>query len=246
MDFKNILSKSDVINVLELIHKSLSCINDANLAEIVSGITYLIPHDYAICGLAKLDINRKLNPYKIINVSYPSEWLELYIKREYYLIDPIVQNNFSNYKLQYWSDIYRIKSQSKNFLSLAHDFGLERGYANGVKDGNIGSLFVISGKNMKHNTSSDIILEYITPHLHQALISISKNKTRSEIKLSPKEKEVLKWIKEGKTSWDISMILEISDRTVNFHIDNIKRKLNVINRAQAVAVALKQELIDID
>lgn len=55
--------------------------------------------------------------------------------------------------------------------------------------------------------------------------------------LSPRELEVLTWLRLGKTSWDISMILMISERTVNYHVNNIMRKLGVISRMQAVSVA---------
>ncbi len=59
--------------------------------------------------------------------------------------------------------------------------------------------------------------------------------------LSPREKEVLKWLKCGKTSWAISVILQISERTVNYHVNNIMRKLGVINRMQAVSAAANYE-----
>ena len=55
--------------------------------------------------------------------------------------------------------------------------------------------------------------------------------------LSPREREVLGWLRMGKTSWDISVILRISERTVNYHVNNIIRKLGVVNRMQAVSMA---------
>jgi DNA-binding NarL/FixJ family response regulator len=61
--------------------------------------------------------------------------------------------------------------------------------------------------------------------------------------LSNREKEVLKWLKEGKRSWDISRILQISRDTVNFHIKNLFKKLNVVNRTQAVSEAMRQGII---
>jgi DNA-binding NarL/FixJ family response regulator len=61
--------------------------------------------------------------------------------------------------------------------------------------------------------------------------------------LSPREKEVLKWLIEGKSSWDISSILHISKNTVNFHIKNLFQKLDVVNRTQAVSEALRRKII---
>jgi DNA-binding CsgD family transcriptional regulator len=61
--------------------------------------------------------------------------------------------------------------------------------------------------------------------------------------LSPREREVLKWLRVGKTSWDISVILRISERTVNYHVGNIMKKLDVTNRLQAASKSVILEII---
>lgn len=61
-------------------------------------------------------------------------------------------------------------------------------------------------------------------------------------RLSPREREVLRWLRCGKTSWAISLILRISERTVNYHVNNIMRKLDVSNRMQAVSVASNDDI----
>lgn len=64
--------------------------------------------------------------------------------------------------------------------------------------------------------------------------------------LSKREKETLRWLAEGKSNWEISAILKISERTVRFHINNIMRKLDAVNRTHAVAIALRDSIIDIN
>jgi len=51
-------------------------------------------------------------------------------------------------------------------------------------------------------------------------------------------------VETGKSSWDISVILGISERTVYFHVSNIMKKLGASIRAQAVAVATRLGLVD--
>jgi DNA-binding CsgD family transcriptional regulator len=68
--------------------------------------------------------------------------------------------------------------------------------------------------------------------------------TVKSFSLSPRELEVLKWLKLGKTSWDISVILKISERTVNYHVNNIMKKLDVTSRLQAVSEAVNKEIAD--
>ncbi len=57
--------------------------------------------------------------------------------------------------------------------------------------------------------------------------------------LSPREREVLHWVGEGKTNHEIGVILGISARTVQTHLEHVFAKLHVVSRAQAVAEALK-------
>jgi LuxR family transcriptional regulator of spore coat protein len=62
-------------------------------------------------------------------------------------------------------------------------------------------------------------------------------------KLSERELECLEWVSFGKTSWETALILGVSERTINFHLLNAARKLNVYGRQAAVALALRQNLL---
>ena len=66
---------------------------------------------------------------------------------------------------------------------------------------------------------------------------------RSVYQLTEREREVLTWVGRGKTSSEIATILGLSERTVNFHCDQAMKRLNVINRAQAVAKAVSEQLL---
>jgi DNA-binding CsgD family transcriptional regulator len=62
--------------------------------------------------------------------------------------------------------------------------------------------------------------------------------TTLHIQLTKRERECLNWAAEGKTSWEISQILKISERTVNFHLGNCIEKTNSVNRQQAISKCL--------
>ncbi|MCS3765676.1 MULTISPECIES: helix-turn-helix domain-containing protein [Bradyrhizobium] len=64
-----------------------------------------------------------------------------------------------------------------------------------------------------------------------------------DVVLSAREKECLRWVEEGKSSWEIGMILKVSENTVNFHLKNAMRKLEVTSRIQCVIKARRLELI---
>lgn len=64
-------------------------------------------------------------------------------------------------------------------------------------------------------------------------------------KLSPREVEVVSWLANGKTAEDIANILNLSPRTVEYHIANAGLKLGTSNRTHTVveAIRLRQILI---
>jgi DNA-binding CsgD family transcriptional regulator len=61
--------------------------------------------------------------------------------------------------------------------------------------------------------------------------------------LTAKELECLRWCREGKTNWEIGEIMLVSEKTVEFHLSNIFRKLGVSNRMTAVVMAIQRGLI---
>jgi len=62
-------------------------------------------------------------------------------------------------------------------------------------------------------------------------------------KLSAREVESLHWISRGKTSWEIAVILGISEHTVNFHVRNLCAKLQAPNRLAAITIALSRGIL---
>lgn len=92
------------------------------------------------------------------------------------------------------------------------------------------------------------ISEHLHPHLCAATIRVLRARVRDNEPasgvLTGREKEILGWIKDGKSRWEISKILNISDNTVKFHLCNAMHKLGAGNKTQAVAMALTTGLIE--
>ncbi len=243
------LSKEDALHLLELIHKSLSCTTEEELAELMKRLKRLVPYDFAVCLLGKKEVDGTVKLHNPVNINYPVEWIEIYLARKYQEVDPVAKENFTHFRLQRWSDTYKVQGPPPEFISLAEDFGLRDGYTHGARNYNAteGSLFSLSGNTMEHNKRTDAILKLIVPHFHQALVRVVDHDNRkNRVPLSSREREVLNWIKEGKSTWEISIILGVSERTVKFHVCNVMRKLDAVTRTHAVAIAIEQRLIDIE
>lgn len=65
-------------------------------------------------------------------------------------------------------------------------------------------------------------------------------------KLTPRERECLKWTARGKSTWETSQILNCSEAVVNFHMKNIRTKFGVNSRRAAAVIATQLGLIDPD
>ncbi|EQD54086.1 protein containing Transcription regulator LuxR, partial [mine drainage metagenome] len=57
--------------------------------------------------------------------------------------------------------------------------------------------------------------------------------------LTPRERQCLELVACGKTDWEIARLLGLSPCTVHYHIENAKRRFDVITRIQAVVRALR-------
>jgi DNA-binding CsgD family transcriptional regulator len=60
-----------------------------------------------------------------------------------------------------------------------------------------------------------------------------------------RESEILGWVAVGKSDWAIGRLLKISGKTVNFHVENAKRKFGVATRVQAVIAAMRSGIIQL-
>ena len=65
-------------------------------------------------------------------------------------------------------------------------------------------------------------------------------------KLTDREIEILRWLAQGLTDFDIAQKACITEGTVRSHISNLLAKLGLGNRAQAVLYALRAGLITPD
>ncbi len=62
-------------------------------------------------------------------------------------------------------------------------------------------------------------------------------------RVTAREQEILRWVSLGKSNFEIGAILGISPLTVKNHVQKILRKLDVVNRAQAVGKALELRIL---
>jgi DNA-binding CsgD family transcriptional regulator len=85
--------------------------------------------------------------------------------------------------------------------------------------------------------------QVLASYFHQHILRIYGHDAAKEMLMSARELDCLKWMAAGKTAWEASVILGISERTVRFHLNAAREKLNCLTTTQAVAKAVSQQLI---
>jgi len=241
MDYRK-FSKKELAGILDLIQSSVTCRTESDLVDMTVKIKELVCADHGVCGLGEVASGELAKIIKIVNLDYPVEWLKLYASEALFKKDPIIRYNYSFFKTHLWSEAMEVYRDEPyiDFMNKAGEFGLRHGVAGGIlsEASRRGSIFSFSGPKDSFKGYHKEILDILTPHVHQALLRVCGDRPSALSELSQREKEVLRWMKEGKTNWEISMILNISERTVKFHVQNIERKLNAVNKAHAIAIAM--------
>ncbi|OGP15790.1 MAG: hypothetical protein A2054_07425 [Deltaproteobacteria bacterium GWA2_55_10] len=242
MDYKD-FSKKELAEILNIIQSTLTCKTENDVIVLTGRIKELVSADMSVCALGETSTGRLL---KVANDNRPGEWAGIYSSEELYKEDIVFPFSLEHSRAYTWSEAQR-RFPEKQFIDLmnkAAEFRLKFGISSGISsDGPNWSIFSFAGDCNRFTSHHLKVLDMITPHLHQAFIRICGAPPRTDFELSTREREVLGWMKEGKTNWEISVILNISERTVKFHVQNIERKLNAVNKAHAIAIALDNGLV---
>ncbi|MEA9429375.1 LuxR C-terminal-related transcriptional regulator [Aeromonas caviae] len=143
-----------------------------------------------------------------------------------------------------------LPSASREVMNLAADFGVRNGvsFPLHTPQGEHGILSFIS----KEKSNSDLMFEnvpllsFCASYIFNSALTLIKARPdlmKYLAELSDREKECLFWASEGKTSWEIATILGISERTVNFHLNQVTNKTDSRNRNQAIAKSISSGII---
>jgi len=135
---------------------------------------------------------------------------------------------------------------------LIAEYGLRNLACHGTRsvNGGANSCFIFARLPQAPGPRQSYLLELLLPHLHAAFVRTmiderrgSRTPAMARALLTTREIEILRWVSEGKSNHQIGDTLSISPLTVKNHIQNILKKLEVQNRAQAVTRAIAARLI---
>lgn len=193
-------------------------------------------------------------PHPLVVSTYPDEWQAHYIEADLDKIDPVLTECMKGVTPIDWGNILTRDEVSKRQRALFHDardIGLKFGMTVPVHGYGAEFALVSVTSDATEKEFREIKSEYVH-ELHIASLyyhtAIKKNVDKEagqqeKVRLTAREMECLLWAAQGKTAWETSEILDISEDTVNFHIKNAMKKFGVYNKRQAVVKAIMLALI---
>jgi DNA-binding CsgD family transcriptional regulator len=180
---------------------------------------------------------------------FPQEWVQRYLERGYFKIDPLIRHAETTTLPAIWTDQAFHHGKSAAFWEEARAFGLVAGLSFSVREQpGVTGIFSLARDKPLDMRGADLAAlvgraQMFASLLHQAVARIDLPRLLPEqnVLLTARERECLKWAADGKTAWEIGQILSIAERTVVFHVNNVVQKLGASNKTQAIvrAVALK-------
>lgn len=182
--------------------------------------------------------------------NYPEDWTKTYYERSLYTFDATLQEGMRSVRPLDWHDLRQRFPRSEIFFELAEAHGIP---CTGltfpqVSRGRSAAMLSVTADVPKREWPAyrecylrDI--QALASFFHASLQRPRPDDDKAVPELTEREYEVLKWSAAGKSYWEISMILGVSERTVRFFMTNARQKLDVVTNTQAVAQAIWHGLI---
>lgn len=171
------------------------------------------------------------------------EWAAIYAKRNLQEADPVRRQISLSTNPFLWSEVSydpAREPRAKFTMERAADFGMTEGFCVPIRYGPAVAAISIGGDKPDFGPGVRTALHIISLFTYNRFRAIIESSSfQCQKLLTDREREVLQWVSVGKSDWDISTILNISERTARAHVTNAARKLNAANRPAAIAEALR-------
>lgn len=184
----------------------------------------------------------------ILHDGWSSDWFARYKSAGHFFYDPCAAHCRLAAQPFLWHQLPRggLTPRGRLVMDEAAEFGMKDGICVPIHVPLAGPAVVTAGSDRVEVPPSAMpLIEAVCVHMFRKVGLKSKSDNEEGSPLTPRERELLQWSAQGKTTDDISSILGISTNTVESHQRNIREKLDAINVAHAIVKALRRYEIQI-
>lgn len=222
----------------------------------------LLPHQVAVCG-AYQRTRKELDFDVFYSLALPSTLLASLADEQSPLLRRVVALWLASQGRGTVINLRAARPADRGCFDDLLQAGYEQLLVHGVtrpqRPVELESIFIFTAQGTPWAEQHTVFLDMLLPTLHSTYLRVrateaelagrraaapvvSLNKRTSPI--TDRERQILQWVREGLSNPQIGAQLSISGLTVKNHVQKILRKLGAANRAQAVALAISQNLMD--
>ena len=227
--------------VFDLVDRIAAAPTVSGVWDAYLGATKLVGLPFGAAAFYPLDAQE---PPRVIADALPENWLQDYRDQELAkgdLLTPRARQSQTSFE-------WRMTDWDREALTGSqrrwYDHNIETGLLGGliIKDLRRGEnmVLLVCGHDGILETHDRLALYFAG---QEAMLRLREMAVPDYATLSRRERECLQWAAAGKTDWEISRILSLSDKTVNIYIERAKAKFGANTRAQAIVMALQGGLI---
>nr|ACF06195.1 PanR [Pantoea sp. CWB304] len=204
-------------------------------------------------------IINKENPIEMMVLTNHADWVELYLKNNYQLVDPVIIKCLSSVESFLWDEDIMFKAQYKlpMIFRMGKNYDIKSGCTFVLHDynNNMALLSIMMGEHCREETKTSILndrdrLQSLLISAHTKILSLYQEESeiiQQEKKkpglLTSRENDVLYLASQGKTYSEIACSLKVKEVTVKFHMANVVKKLGVMNAKHAINLGIELKLI---
>jgi LuxR family transcriptional regulator, quorum-sensing system regulator BjaR1 len=199
-------------------------------------------HAYIMAGIP--EPGQTLAQVTVAN-GWPAEWFELYNRENLSAVDPVPRHCFNTLNPFEWKDVPYDRERdaaAHDVMTRARDFRFHAGFCIPIHYDDATGAVSMAGDQPYLDPETKSALHLMSVFTHGRLRALARSSPPVTPvpgrRLSETEAEVLRWAARGKTAWETSQILGISERNVRWHLEEAQRKLMAPNKTATVARAL--------
>jgi DNA-binding CsgD family transcriptional regulator len=203
-------------------------------------------------GFGWIDETSGVVPDPAIISTLDPGWLQLYADQHYDKDDRLVKAAVGSAIPLFYSDVWGASEPTERQREMETLFGFRSGFIIPVHLRDRSTSMMSVGFDMPEPEFRKIRWEALSrtqvlaTFAHDRLRQMPRNglSTAPRIpRLSIREIECLRLVSTGKSSWEVGVILGITERTVKKHMASVMRKFDVRTRAQAIARVVSLDLL---
>lgn len=186
--------------------------------------------------------------------TYSKTWVSecMQMPAHFIALDPILKHLASSVRPLVWDEATYSNNKCSELYERFSGHGLGSGMTvnvRGARGESVSVGFTCAKRHAPQATSllaelgSLCLAATATLHAFSRMEGVGAQ-PESDVRLTARELELLRWSRCGKTAWETGNIVGISQATVQFHLRNAVQKLGVASKQQAVLRAMELRLID--